>query len=145
MATLPPPYSQRDAARAQRSYRRALRPPSMLGPVVLIVVGVIALMVETNKLNAVYLWDWYIRWWPLLLIGVGLLSLGEWWLDGRRGQVGRRSHGGLGVLIVGLAMRGYTVSRTNHFHGMHLFGHGEDDVFSHLFGQEHDADHNLNR
>ena len=21
------------------------------------------------------------RWWPLLLIGVGLLSLGEWWLD----------------------------------------------------------------
>ena len=30
---------------------------------------------------------------------------------------------------------------------MHLFGHGvdEDDVFSHLFGQEHDADHNLNR
>ena len=27
MATLPPPYSQRDAARAQRYYRRSLRPP----------------------------------------------------------------------------------------------------------------------
>jgi DUF4097 and DUF4098 domain-containing protein YvlB len=147
MATLPPPYSQRDAARAQRYYRRSLRPPSMLGPVVLIVAGVIALLVETNQLNAVHLWDWYIRWWPLLLIGVGLLSLGEWWLDGRRGQVGRRSHGGLVALIVCLAVLGYGVSRTNHFHGMHLFGHGvdEDDVFSHLFGQEHDADHNLNR
>jgi DUF4097 and DUF4098 domain-containing protein YvlB len=147
MATLPPPYSQRDAARAQRYYRRTLRPPSMLGPVVLIVAGVIALLVETNQLNAVHLWDWYIRWWPLLLIGVGLLSLGEWWLDGRRGQVGRRSHGGLVALIVCLAVLGYGVSRTNHFHGMHLFGHGvdEDDVFSHLFGQEHDADHNLNR
>ena len=81
MATLPPPYSQRDAARAQRYYRRSLRRPSMLGPLVLIVVGVIALLVETNQLNAVHLWDWYIRWWPLLLIGVGLLSLGEWWLD----------------------------------------------------------------
>jgi DUF4097 and DUF4098 domain-containing protein YvlB len=144
MATLPPPYSQRDAARAQRYYRRSLRPPSMLGPVVLIVVGVIALLVETNQLNAFHLWDWYIRWWPLLLIGVGLLSLGEWWLDGRRGQVGRRSHGGLVVLIVLLAILGYGVSRS-HLHGMHLFGHGEDDVFSHLFGQEHDADHNLNR
>ena len=111
MATLPPPYSQRDAARAQRYYRRSLRPPSMLGPVVLIVVGVIALLVETNQLNAFHLWDWYIRWWPLLLIGVGLLSLGEWWLDGRRGQVGRRSHGGLVVLIVLLAILGYGISR----------------------------------
>src|SRR5580704_9743255 len=147
MATLPPPYSQRDAARAQRYYRRTLRPPSMLGPVVLIVVGVIALLVETNQLNAFHLWDWYIRWWPLLLIGVGLLSLGEWWLDGRRGNVGRRSHGGLVALIVCLAILGYVVSRTSHFHGMHLFGHGveEDDVFSHMFGQQHDADRNLNR
>jgi DUF4097 and DUF4098 domain-containing protein YvlB len=147
MATLPPPYSQRDAARAQRYYRRSLRRPSLLGPVVLIVVGVIALLVETNQLNAVHLWDWYIRWWPLLLIGVGLLSLGEWWLDGRRGNVGRRSHGGLVGLIIFLAILGYMVNRSNHFHGMHLFGHGveEDDVFSHLFGQEHDADRNLNR
>ncbi len=51
MATLPPPYSQRDAARAQRYYRRSLRRPSMVGPVVLIAVGVIALLVETNQLN----------------------------------------------------------------------------------------------
>jgi DUF4097 and DUF4098 domain-containing protein YvlB len=147
MATLPPPYSQRDAARAQRYYRRSLRRPSMIGPLVLIVVGVIALLVETNKLDAFHLWDWYIRWWPLLLIGVGLLSLGEWWLDGRRGNVGRRSHGGLVALIICLAIFGYVISRTSHFHSMHIFGHGvdEDDVFSHLFGQEHDADHNLNR
>ena len=32
MATLPPPYSQRDAARAQRYYRRSLRRPSMVRP-----------------------------------------------------------------------------------------------------------------
>jgi DUF4097 and DUF4098 domain-containing protein YvlB len=147
MATLPPPYSQRDAAQAQRYYRRSLRRPSMLGPVVLIVVGVIALLVETGKLNALHLWDWYIRWWPLLLIGVGVLSLGEWWLDSRRGNLGRRSHGGLVALILCLAVLGYVVSRTSHFHGMHVFGHGmeEDDFFSHLFGRQHEADHNLNR
>ncbi len=28
------------------------------------------------------------RWWPLLLIGVGLLSLGEWYLDRQRGYLG---------------------------------------------------------
>ena len=84
MATLPPPYTQRDAARAQRYYRCSMRRPSLLGPVVLVVVGVLALLVETNRLNVFHLWDWYLRWWPLLLIGVGLLSLGEWWLDRSR-------------------------------------------------------------
>ena len=47
----------------------------------MITVGVIALLVETNELNPLHLWDWYMRWWPVLLIAVGLLSLGEWWLD----------------------------------------------------------------
>ena len=129
MATLPPPYSQRDAAQAQRYYQRSLRRPSMLGPLVLIVVGVIALLVETNQLNPVRLWDWYIRWWPLLLIGVGLLSLGEWWLDRRHAGAGyrwrRRSHGGLIALIVCLAVLAYMASATTHgLHGMHVFGHG---------------------
>ena len=101
MATLPPPYSQRDAARAQRYYMRSLRRPSMVGPVVLIVAGVIALLVETNKLNGLHLWDWYMRWWPLLLIAVGLLSLGEWWLDRRSMSRAMRSSGraGTGILI----------------------------------------------
>ncbi len=152
MATLPPPYSQRDAARAQRYYQRSLRRPSMLGPLVLIVVGVIALLVETNQLNPVHLWDWYMRWWPLLLIGVGLLSLGEWWLDRRHADTGRRwhggSHGGLIALIICLAVVGYMVGATSHgLHGMHVFGHGveEDDLFSHLLGQEHNDDRSLNR
>jgi DUF4097 and DUF4098 domain-containing protein YvlB len=150
VATLPPPYSQRDAAQAQRYYQRSLRRPSMLGPLVLIVVGVIALLVETNKLNPVRLWDWYIRWWPLLLIGVGLLSLSEWWLDRRHAGAGyrwrRRSHAGLIALIVCLAVLAYMASATTHgLHGMHVFGHGKEDLFSHLLGQEHNDDRSLNR
>jgi len=144
MATLPPPYSQRDAARAQRYYLRSLRRRSILGPVVLIVFGVIALLVETGKLNAIHLWDWYIHWWPLLLIGLGLLSLGEWWLDRGHPTFGRRSHGGVIALIIVLAIMGYT---THGLHNMHLFGHGDrdDDFFSHFLGQEHDADRSLNQ
>jgi DUF4097 and DUF4098 domain-containing protein YvlB len=147
MATLPPPYSQRDAVRAQRYYQRSLRRPSVLGPVVLIVVGVLALLVETNTLNFVHLWDWYLRWWPLLLVGVGLLSLGEWYLDRQQGYVVRRSHGGLIALIIVLAVVGYMAgSASRGLHGMHVFRHGsdQDDFFSHLLGHEHDDDRNLN-
>jgi DUF4097 and DUF4098 domain-containing protein YvlB len=148
MATLPPPYSQRDAARAQRYYQRSLRRPSMVSPVVLIVVGVVALLVETNTLNAFHVWDWYMRWWPLLLIGVGLLSLGEWWLDRERAHPGRRSHGGLIALIIWLAIVGYVAgSASRGLHGLHVFRHGsnQDDFFSRLLGQEHDDDRSLNQ
>ena len=148
MATMPPPSSPRNAARAQRYYQRSLRRPSIVSPVVLILVGVVALLVETNRLNGLHVWDWYMRWWPLLLIGVGLLSLGEWWLDRRRGQLGGRSHGGLVVLIFSLAVLGYTIGYTSHgLRSMHLFGHRDesDDFFAHLLGQEHDADRTLNQ
>ena len=58
----------------------------------------------------------------------------------------RRSHGGLIALIVCLAVVGYMASATTHgLHGMHVFGHGQDDVFSHLLGQEHNDDRSLNR
>jgi DUF4097 and DUF4098 domain-containing protein YvlB len=148
MATLPPPYSQRDAARAQRYYQRSLRRPSILGPLVLIVIGVLALLVETNTLNGFHLWDWYMRWWPLLLVAVGLLSLGEWYFDRQRGHLGRRSHGGLIALIIVLAVVGYMAgSASRGLHGMHVFRHGsdEDDFFSRLLGQEHSDDRNLNQ
>src|ERR1700733_12328327 len=148
MATLPPPYSQRDAVRAQRYYQRSLRRPSMLGPVVLIVVGVLALLVETNTLSFVHVWDWYMHWWPLLLVAVGLLSLGEWYLDRQQGHLVRRSHGGLIALIIVFAVAGYMAgSASRGLHGMHVFRHDsdQDDFFSRLLGHEHDDDRSLNQ
>jgi DUF4097 and DUF4098 domain-containing protein YvlB len=149
MATVPPPppYSPREAARAQRAYQRSLRRPSIVGPILLVAIGVVALLVETGKLDAFHLWDWYVRWWPLWLIGVGLLSLGEWGLDRRQngGSLYRRSHGGLIALIIMLAVVGYT---TRGLHGIHWFGHGwdrdNDDFFPQLLGQAHEADNNMN-
>jgi DUF4097 and DUF4098 domain-containing protein YvlB len=147
----PPVPAGYPSAQAQAYYRRSLRRPSMVGPVVLLVVGVFALLVETNQLNGFHLWDWYLRWWPLLLIGVGLLSLGEWLFDrsyaSSNVQLGRRSHGGLIALVICLAVVGYLMNYGSHrLHGMHIFNDGEgDDIFSHLLGQEHDDDSSLNR
>jgi hypothetical protein len=61
----------------QPGYQRS----SWLGPGLLVIVGLIALLIETGHLNPFLLLHWYIRWWPELLIGAGLLALGEWWFD----------------------------------------------------------------
>jgi hypothetical protein len=61
----------------QPDYQRS----SWLGPGLLVIVGLIALLIEAGHLNAFHLLHWYIRWWPELLIGAGLLALGEWWFD----------------------------------------------------------------
>jgi hypothetical membrane protein len=62
-------------------YQRKFHGLCMFGPVLLVIVGLIALLIETGHLNPFHLLHWYIRWWPFLLIGAGLLALGEWWFD----------------------------------------------------------------
>jgi hypothetical membrane protein len=61
----------------QPDYQRS----SWLGSGLLVIVGLIALLIETGHLNPFHLLHWYIRWWPELLIGAGFLALGEWWFD----------------------------------------------------------------
>ena len=149
MATIPPPYSARDAARAQRDaykvqrdYWRMQRRPSIVRPILLIAIGIIALLIESDKINGLAFWDWYSRWWPLLLIGIGLLSLGEWWLERDRPYGARRGVGGIVFLIIVLAVAGSTshLGWQNHrnWQPFGLSG-GDDDLAWHLFGQQHDA------
>ncbi|HEV2274153.1 MAG TPA: DUF4097 family beta strand repeat-containing protein, partial [Acidobacteriaceae bacterium] len=139
MAVYPPPYSRRDA-RAQRRYWRAQRRPSILGPLLLIAVGTLALLVETGRLSGFQLWDWYARWWPLLLVAVGLISLGEWWF-GRESPYGRHGYGGVVTLLVLLAIIAYANHGLRGFFG----GHGDDLDFFHFFESRHEFDHTLNQ
>jgi DUF4097 and DUF4098 domain-containing protein YvlB len=99
--------AQRDAWKAQHYAAKAgylgaygPRVPSVVGPIILIGVGVIALLVLIGRINAGDFWAWYGRWWPLLLIGAGLALLGEWALDLRRKTPVRRGGGFAGILIV---------------------------------------------
>ena len=51
---------------------------SIVGPILLIGIGVIALLIATGHLVAVDFWTWYGHWWPALLILAGLALLAEW-------------------------------------------------------------------
>ena len=105
--------AQRDAWKAQgqawrASYIAAYGPrvPSVVGPIILISIGVIALLVLSGRIGAGDFWAWYGQWWPLLLIIAGLALLGEWAIDLRRETPVRRGGSFVGILIV-LAFLGF--------------------------------------
>ncbi len=134
--------AQRDSWRAQRHQWKASggvygpRVPSVVGPVILVCVGVVALLVVTGHVNSDSFWNWYGQWWPLLLIGAGLALLGEWALDMRRKTPVRRGSSFIGILIL-LAFIGAIAAGHNHIWGP--WG-GNSDFFN-TFGQpEHDLD-----
>ncbi len=137
--------AQRDAWRAQRhalkaNYAGAYGPrvPSVVGPIILVCIGVVALLVVTGHIDSGAFWSWYGQWWPLLLIAAGLALLAEWVLDMRRKTPVRRSSGFIGILIV-LAIVGAVAASHNHFWGP--FGpFGDNNFFSALGGPEHDSD-----
>jgi DUF4097 and DUF4098 domain-containing protein YvlB len=136
--------AQRDAWRAQRQSWKAgyfgaygPRVPSVVGPVILVCVGVIALLVVTGHIDAGAFWSWYGQWWPLLLIGAGVALLAEWALDMRRKTPVRRSGNFIGILIL-LAIVGAIAAGHNHFWGP--FGGFGDNGFFNFGLPEHDYD-----
>jgi DUF4097 and DUF4098 domain-containing protein YvlB len=145
--------AQRDAWKAQRYAWKASgtgpyipRVPSLVGPAILIAVGVIALLVMTGHIPADQFWNWSWHWWPMLLIGAGLLLLGEWALDLRRGVPVRRGGGYVGILIL-LAFLFCVAAAIHHARpwlqqrGDNDFGFNFDDNFFNSLGQpEHDFD-----
>ena len=144
----------RDQARVTRDQwrlqRRAYRRPSMLGPLVLVSIGVIALMVQLGKLQASRVFTWYAHWWPLLLVGAGLVLLLEWTIDHTlHPDIPMRRNFGGGVVfllivltVVGVTSTGVNSSNWRDFENTFQFN---DDDFSHLFGDKHESDQDVSQ
>jgi DUF4097 and DUF4098 domain-containing protein YvlB len=109
------------------------RVPSIVGPIILIAVGVIALLMVTGRINSVEFWSWYGQWWPLLLIGAGLALLGEWAMDLHRDTPVRRGGSFVGILIV-LAVVGICASGWNHTRPWFNHWNNDGDDFFNSFG-----------
>jgi DUF4097 and DUF4098 domain-containing protein YvlB len=156
----------RDQARAQRDlYRaqmRANRRSSIVGPLLVIAIGVVFLLVQTGRLQSVRLWDWYGKWWPTLLIGLGVILLLEWtvdqWLTRRsahdiaadpnyRLTPPRRVIGsGIVFLLVLLIGAGVVFSAHRHSRGSNFFAPGlnlNPDNLEEFLGDKHESDQTL--
>ena len=100
--------------RAQlRIQMRAARRRSVVGPLLLLLLGTILLLLQLGRLH----WEPVLlalgRWWPAILLIAGLVMLGEWALDRRdRSTAGasfapvRTLGGGTVALLIGLAFVG---------------------------------------
>ncbi|MGA8089142.1 MAG: DUF4097 family beta strand repeat-containing protein [Terracidiphilus sp.] len=142
--------AQRDAWKAQQyaykaKYQHAYGPrvPSVVGPLILIAIGIVWLLIYSGHIAPANFWTWYGKWWPLLLIAAGLAMLAEWALDLRREAPVRRGTGFVGILIL-LAVIGFFASGTSRgiwgpWRGD--WGDHDGDNFFNMFGQpEHDLD-----
>jgi DUF4097 and DUF4098 domain-containing protein YvlB len=140
--------AQRDAYRAQY---RGLRRGSIVGPIMVITIGVLFLLVQMGKLSSYRLWNWFGQWWPLLLIGIGVVVLIEWGFDQTFGRnegqpyVRRSIGGGVVALLIVMVVLG-VVFETIHDGGREFFAHNfslnPDDVDQFL-GDKHESDQTL--
>jgi DUF4097 and DUF4098 domain-containing protein YvlB len=140
--------AQQRALRHQlRAQRRGLRRGSIVGPLIILAVGVTFLMAQMGKISWGQSFEWYGRWWPAVLIAAGVVLLLEWFVDQQRGSA--TSHvrvlgGGVVFLLILLVLAGLA-SRT--------VGYGlawRDQTFGdrytkldYLFGDRRDADSSM--
>lgn len=103
-----------------RAQMRTLRRPSTVGPVLLVALGVFFLLLELGRVQIGTALHWMAHWWPLLLVGAGVLLLLEWLMDSRTAAqrntpLPRRTLGGAGtLLLVLIAAGGLAESAANH-------------------------------
>jgi hypothetical protein len=147
--------AQRQIFRAQReAYRaqyRGMRRGSIVGPILIIAIGIVFLLVQLGKLPSFILWNWFGHWWPLLLIGVGVVVLAEWGVDqllhrnDPQPYFRRSIGGGVVALIIVMIVFG-VIFETIHDGGRDFFAHNfslnQDDIDQFL-GDKHESDQTL--
>lgn len=138
-------HQLRDQMRAQR---RSLRRGSIVGPLILLSLGIVFLLAQMGRLSWGESLQWYGRWWPAVLIGAGLVLLIEWAIDEHRGREAghvRVLGGGVVFLLIVLGLAG--LSARGIAYGMDWHDHALNNGYTrwdHLFGDRHDADASMN-
>ena len=101
-------YQQAQFRNQMRMQRRIARRGSIVGPLILLALGVTFLLVQTGTLSWSQSLLWFGQWWPAILIAAGLILLAEWALDQRRPSAGgaRTLGGGVVLLLILVVLAG---------------------------------------
>lgn len=129
---------QRKMARAR--YRGMAR-GSLLGPILLIAIGVIALLDRMNRINMLHFWAWYGHWWPLLLIFAGVLLALESIAFAGYSRI--RLGGGVILLLILFAIVGVAASHNRLAWDWSAVSNqldlGDSGGLAQVFGEKHQA------
>jgi DUF4097 and DUF4098 domain-containing protein YvlB len=129
---------------AQTGYYPPPRQRSLFGPLVLIAIGVVLLLRNFGVISTYGFWMWFSRYWPLLLILLGLVKLGEYAWARQTGNPPPRTGGGAIVFLVFFVIFGLTATRASRvdWRGMGKdMGADDPDVenfFNGVFGNRYD-------
>ncbi len=132
-------------AKQTRALSRVQDVPSFIGPLLLIGVGIIALLIHRGRLDWPALLFWYSRWWPVLLIAIGVLRLVEWGIDRATRSSGGapvryRVGGGVVFLVIVLSVLGLAAQHGIHHDGQAWFLGWNNNDLNKLFGTRHEED-----
>jgi DUF4097 and DUF4098 domain-containing protein YvlB len=141
--------AQQRALRHQlRAQRRSMRRGSIVGPLIILAVGVTFLLAQMGRISWGQTLEWYGRWWPAVLIVAGLVLLLEWAIDQQTTRTpgnARVVGGGVVFLLILLAIAGLSSRAIGY--GLawrdNTFG-DEYGKLDHVFGDRHDADSSMN-
>lgn len=87
-------------------YRR-----SMVGPFILILIGVFFLLANMHIVGWPSIGMWFAHYWPVILIAIGVIKLGEYYMAQQRGYRAPGLGAGTVVLLVFLCMFGFAATR----------------------------------
>ena len=147
--------AQRDAFRNQRmlykQQARALRRTSILGPLLVIGIGVVLLLIRLGNIPFAEFAAYYGRWWPFLFIAAGLVLVLEWAFDQYSHHEGmpfsrRGVGGGVVFLLILLAITGAAIQTFHVNHAFILDGlHLDADNLGQFFGERHEFEQELDQ
>ncbi|MEO6829965.1 MAG: DUF4097 family beta strand repeat-containing protein [Acidobacteriaceae bacterium] len=124
---------------AWRAHDRRYARSSLLGPIFLIVIGVLALLMTMRRINIADFWQTYGHWWPLVFIGAGVLLALESLVFSRHSRI--RLGGGVVFLLIVLAVLGIAASQ-NHVHWKAIgdqLNLGDTVNLPRMFGSKHQS------
>jgi DUF4097 and DUF4098 domain-containing protein YvlB len=128
---------------AQSGYYPPRRQRSLFGPLVLIAIGVVFLLHNFGVFSTHAFWFWFSRYWPVLLIALGVVKLAEYAWARQTGSPPPRLGAGTVVFLVFFILFGLTttgIARFNWQGAREQWGINvdNDDVFGGLFGNRYD-------